>query len=55
MNGKIKRSSEAAHFKASELTITAASNLWHIDGEAVLIDSPVHIKVLPLTLHILSK
>lgn len=54
MNGTIDKAAEVISITTDKITMQTTSNFWHIDGEAVEIESPVNIKVIPSSLIILT-
>lgn len=50
---KIDTQNRVIAIETKQCTIYSESVQWHIDGEAVILHSPVHIKVLPLAVRII--
>lgn len=51
---RLNRDKYIKHFSVSELTIEVGTSVWHLDGEFRALESPVHLKVFPGSLNILS-
>ena len=50
---KLKNNRYVQYLSVPEISFTADSNLWHLDGEFNTIESPVEIKIIPKSLRIL--
>lgn len=53
-SGKLKEDRNLTYLSVPEIEFSVDTNDWHIDGEYREIASPIHIKVLPKSLRILS-